>query len=111
MDEEEEDKDDKRTNKVKTDKQNSQLLKLYIQKKNWSKKFMNKMAIKLKLKPVQMYKWRWDRQQSEKRVRDRLKLMSKLPDQVFYITKIKRKSVTRGTTKTVVAEFVPTSPF
>ena len=88
----EEDNDNKRANKVKTAKQNASLLQLYIHRDKWTKSFMDKAAIKLHLKPVQVYKWRWDRSQAEGRIRQRLRLMPKLPEKVFYITKVNRKT-------------------
>ena len=56
-----EEDENKRANKVKTAKQNQALLQLYIHRDKWSKSFMDKAALKLHLKPVQVYKWRWDR--------------------------------------------------
>ena len=42
----------KRKNLVKTNRQNSRLLQLYIKKEDWSNKFMDKIASKLKLSTV-----------------------------------------------------------
>lgn len=56
---------------------------------------MNKIAEKLKLKPVQVYKWRWDRHEAEKRQRDKLKHALIMPERVFYITKMRQKNKIR----------------
>ena len=63
----------KRKHMVKTNRQNDRLLELYIKKENWSNRFIDKIATKLRLTPVQVYKWRWDRHESEKRLRDKYK--------------------------------------
>ena len=85
-----EDNAKKRKHLVKSNRQNSRLLQLYIKKDNWSNKFMERVAAKLKLSAVQVYKWRWDRHEAEKRLRDKFKQTRILPEQVFYITKINR---------------------
>ena len=59
---------------------------------------MIKISTTLKLKPVQVYKWRWDRHEAEKRRRGILNKALVLPAKIFYITKIKRKQICKQTT-------------
>ena len=86
---------------VKTNRQNDRLLELYIKKGNWSNRFIDKIATKLRLTPVQVYKWRWDRHESEKRLRDKYKQMKVMPEAVFYITKMKPKPIQTTRLKTI----------
>ena len=96
-----EDNAKKRKHLVKSNRQNSRLLQLYIKKDNWSNKFMERVAAKLKLSAVQVYKWRWDRHEAEKRIRDKFKQERILPEQVFYITKINRKKLQKPRRQTI----------
>ena len=86
---------------VKTNRQNDRLLELYIKKGNWSNRFIDKIATKLRLTPVQVYKWRWDRHESEKRLRDKYKQMKVMPEAVFYITQMKPKPIQTTRLKTI----------
>jgi len=91
----------KRKHIVKTNRQNDRLLELYIKKGNWSNRFIDKIATKLRLTPVQVYKWRWDRHESEKRLRDKYKKMKVMPEAIFYITKMKPKPIQTTRLKTI----------
>ena len=81
----------KRPHIVKSENQYNLLMRLYLKREFWSVKFIEQVAIKLKLSTSQVYKWCWDRREQEKRQRLLLEHTDVLPNKIWYVTRVSRK--------------------